>query len=168
MSKITLKNVRLSFPSVFQKAVFKGVEGKYEATFLIDKLDKATKKAIDDAIEAAIAAAKVKVPADKRCIKDGDDSEYDGYENCWSFKAANSKRPTVIDRDKSPLIETDEKIYAGCRVNAIVGIWIQNNEFGKRANANLFGIQFVKDDEPFGRGSEDVTDYFDDLEDDDL
>ncbi len=168
MAKIHIKNVRLSFPSVFKKAVFKGVEGKYEATFLLDKKDKKTTKALDDAIEAAIKEAKVKVPSDKRCIKDGDDAEYDGYEGMWSIKASNSKRPTLIDRKRTQIVEEDDVLYAGCYVNAIIDIWIQNNEFGKRANANLYGVQFVKDGEPFGRGNEDVTDEFEDLEDDDL
>lgn len=163
--RIQLKNVRLSFPSVFNRSSFEGQEGKYEATFLIPKSDKKTYKLLNDAIEQAIADAKVKVPADKRCLKDGDDSEYDGYDGHWSFKAGNSKRPTVIDRDKSPLTLDDEKIYAGCYVNAIVDIWIQNNKYGKRVNANLYGIQFFKDGEPFGQGPVDVTDDFDDLED---
>ena len=37
MAKFTLKNVRLSFPSLFQKAVFNGTETKFEATFLLNK-----------------------------------------------------------------------------------------------------------------------------------
>tara|TARA_R110002126_G_scaffold41214_2_gene120123 strand:+ start:1881 stop:2411 length:531 start_codon:yes stop_codon:yes gene_type:complete len=163
--KIHLKNVRLSFPSIFKRSVFDGNEGKYEATFLIDKSDKKTKKAIDEVIKAAIEEAKVKVPADKYCLKDGDESEYDGYEGMWSLKAANGKRPTVIGRDKAPLTEDDDVMYAGCYVNAIVDIWIQNNNYGKRANANLYGIQFVKDGDPFGNGPVDVTDDFEDLED---
>tara|TARA_R110000803_G_scaffold116981_1_gene185534 strand:+ start:5742 stop:6278 length:537 start_codon:yes stop_codon:yes gene_type:complete len=165
MAKMQLKNVRLSFPSIFKKAVFKGVEGKFEATLLLDKADKKTKKKLDEVIEAAIKEAKVKVPSDKRCIKDGDDAEYDGYEGMWSVKASNSKRPTLINRDKGQIVEEDDVLYAGCYVNAIIDIWIQNNEFGKRANANLYGLQFVKDGDAFGRGNEDVTDDFDDLED---
>jgi hypothetical protein len=165
MSKMMLKNVRLSFPSLFQKASFDGNEGKFESTLLIDKSDKKTKDVIDAAIAEAITEAKVKVPSDKRCLKDGDESDYDGYEGHWSFKAASSKRPTVIDRDKTPIIESDEKVYAGCYVNAVVDIWIQNNKFGKRVNANLYGIQFVKDGEPFGLGATNVTDSFDDLDD---
>ena len=35
--KYQLKNVRLSFPSLFHKAKFEGAETKYEATFLLDK-----------------------------------------------------------------------------------------------------------------------------------
>jgi hypothetical protein len=165
MSKIQLKNVRLSFPSVFKRSVFEGTEGKYEATFLIDKSDTKLKKQLDAAIEAALAEAKIKVAADKRCLKDGDESEYDGYEGHWSLKAGNSKRPTVIDRDKTPLTETDEKLYAGCYVNAIIDFWVQNNKYGKRLNANLYGIQFLKDGEPFGQGPVDVTDEFENIDD---
>jgi hypothetical protein len=164
--KVVLKNVRLSFPSLFEKSVFEGKEGKYEATFLIPKSDKNTYAALSQAIEEAIKESKLKVASDKRCLKDGDDSEYDGYPGHWAFKAANSKRPTVIDRDKTPITEKDEKIYAGCYVNAIVDIWIQNNQYGKRANANLYGVQFVADGEPFGMGPIDVTDDFEDLGDD--
>lgn len=164
--KVHLKNVRLSFPSLFQRSNFDGQEGKYEATFLIPKSDKATKAKIDEAIEAALAAANIKVPAAKHCLKDGDDSEYEGYAGNWSFKGGNNKRPTVIGRDKSPLAEDDEVIYAGCYVNAIVDVWVQNNKFGKRVNGNLYGVQFVKDGESFGAGPVDVTDDFDDIEDD--
>jgi len=160
-----LKNVRLSFPSIYQKATFNGEEGKFEATFLISKSDEATKEMLDKAIADALSEAKVKVPKDKWCLKDGDDSDYDGYEDHWSFKAANSKRPTVIDRDKTPLVEEDGKPYAGCYVNAIVDIWVQNNSWGKRVNANLYGIQFLKDGDAFGSGgTADVTDDFDDLD----
>ena len=166
MSKILLKNVRLSFPSIFHRSVFDGKEGKFEATFLISKDDTKLKAQLDAAIEEAVKAANVKVPKDKICLKDGDDSTYDGYENTWSLKAANSKRPTLINRDKTPIVEDDEVLYAGCYVNAIIDLWVQNNGFGKRVNANLYGIQFVKDGEQFGAGAVDVFDDFDDLDSD--
>lgn len=166
MSKIHLKNVRLSFPSVFKRSIFQDKEGKFEATFLMDKDSQADQiEAVEAAIEAAIKEAKLKVPKDKRALKDGDDSEYEGYEGHMSLKAASNKRPTVINRDKTPLVEDDDVIYAGCYVNAIVDIWIQNNNYGKRANCNLYGIQFVKDGESFGMGPTDVTDDFEELED---
>lgn len=164
MSKIILKNVRLSFPSLFTKEVFEGKEGKYAATLLIDKKDVEVKKQIDQAIAALVAEAKVKIPSDKYCLKDGDEIEFDGYKGCWSLKASNAKRPTVIDRDKTPLTADDDKVYAGCYVNAIIDFWIQNNSYGKRVNANLYGIQFSKDGEPFGQGPVDVTDEFEDLD----
>ena len=169
MQKIHLENVRLSFPSIFKRAMFNGEEGKFEATFLIPKDDVETKALLDEAIKKLIASAKIKVPADKLCLKDGDDSEYEGYADNWSLKASTPKRPTIIDRDKTPLVEDDGKPYAGCYVNAIIEFWLQNNRYGKRINANLLGIQFVEDGEAFGVGNVDVTDQFKDLGDlDDL
>jgi hypothetical protein len=167
--KIMLKNVRLSFPSIFKRANFNGEEGKFEATFLLDKEEHAKEIAqLNSAIEAAIKEAKIKVPSDKRCVKDGDDVDYDGYANCMSIKASSNKRVTVIDRDKSPLAEEDGKPYGGCYVNAIVGLWVQNNNYGKRVNANLLGVQFAKDGTPFGAGDIDVTDDFDAFDDDEF
>ena len=84
-----------------------------------------------------------------------------------SIKAANNKRPMVIDRDKSPLTEDDNKIYAGCYVNAVIELWFQNNGFGKRVNANLLGVQFLKDGEPFGDNAGASADDFDAFGDDD-
>ena len=166
MSKIKLSNVRLSFPSIFKRATFKGVDGKFEATFLLNKETQADQiEKLQSAIDEAIKDAKVKVPKDKFCLKDGDDFDYDGYEGHMAFKASTSKRPTLIDRDKTPIVEDDNKLYAGCYVNSIVDIWVQSNDFGKRANANLFGIQFYADGESFGAGDIDVTDEFDELED---
>ena len=161
--RIMLKGVRLSFPNLFQPAVFDGKSGKFEATFLLDKNDKKTKKQIDMVIAAALAEAKVKVPSDKYFIKDGDDSAYDGYEGNWSIKAGSRARPTLLNADKTQLEESDGKLYAGCYVNAIISIWIQNNKFGKRVNANVHGVQFLKDGDPFTSDVKASSDDFDDV-----
>lgn len=172
MAKIKLNNVRLSFPSLFRKAEFQGNEGKYEATFLLNKKTHAEAIAkIEAEIEQGIKSnfKGKKIPSDKLCLKDGDEFEYDGYAGCMSFKASNKKRPMVIDKDKSPLTEDDERVYAGCYVNAVVELWYQDNQFGRRVNANLLGVQFFKDGEPFADGttaSEDDFDMFDDDADD--
>lgn len=168
MAKIKLNNVRLSFPSLFRKAVFEGNETKYEATFLLDKEKhadtiKSIKAEIANRIKNDLKGAKV--PADKICLKDGDEFEYSGYAGHMSFKASNNKRPMIIDRDKSQLSEEDERLYAGCYVNAVVELWVQNNGFGKRINANLLGVQFFKDGEPFADGESASTSDFDAFDD---
>lgn len=171
MAKIILKNVRLSFPSLFHKAVFDGKETKFEATFLINKAEQGDKiKEIKSAIDAAIKEGLKggKLPPDKLCLKDGDNIDYAGYEGCMSLKASGSKRPIIIDRDKSPLTEDDNKFYAGCYVNASIELWVQNNQFGKRINANLLGVQFFKDGEPFADGVKGSVDDFDAFGDDDF
>lgn len=164
MAQIIIKNARLSFPSLFKKAVFEGKEGKYEATLLFPKSDKETYNKIMAEIERIKSENKnPKISADKLFIKDGDELDYDGCEGMWAVKASNNKRPTVINRDKTPLVEEDEVLYAGCYVNAIIDGWFQNNQFGKRVNANLLGVQFAKDGEPLGSGGQtaDVDDFED-------
>ena len=84
MNKIKIENVRISFPSIFKKAVFEGVEGKYEATFLISKDDKKTYELLNSHINKLIIESKLKIPNSKICLKDGDEAIYDGYENCWT------------------------------------------------------------------------------------
>lgn len=171
MSKIKLQNVRLSFPSLFRKATFEGQETKFEATFLLDKEQHADKiaeikAAIDQKIKTDLKGAKLR--DDKLCLKDGDDFDYDGYAGCMSIKASNNKRPLIIDNDKTQLSEDDNRIYAGCYVNVVIELWAQNNGFGKRINANLLGVQFFKDGEPFGDGVSASVDDFDAFEDDNM
>lgn len=165
MSKIVINKARLSFPSLFQKAKFNNVEGKYEATFLIPKSDKETKEKIDKLIEQVQKDGNVKVPKDKVCIKDGDDFEYDGYAGHWVFKGSSKKKPKTVDRNKDELTEEDDKLYGGCYVRAVVDVWAQNNQYGKRVNGNLYAVQFLEHGEPFGDSGVDVDEYFDDLDD---
>lgn len=162
--KIKLNNVRLSFPSLWRKSVYNGEETKFEATFLLNKKTQADKvKEIEAAIAALIKEQLKgsKLGGDKICLKDGDDFEYVGYAGNMSIKASSNKRPLVIDRDKSILSEEDNRLYAGCRVNATIELWAQNNNYGKRINANLLAVQFYKDDEPFADGEKGSVDDFD-------
>ena len=50
----------------------------------------------------------------------------------------------------------------------VIDVWAQNNQYGKRINAQLDGVQFVRDGEPFGEGgiSVDAFDAFGDDDDD--
>lgn len=167
--KIKLQNVRLSFPSLFRRAVFGGDETKFEGTFLLNKDDQSLKIAEIDGAIGTLLKDKNKgkpLPADKICLKDGDFIDYDGYTGSMSIKASSAKRPMVIGTDRAPLTEEDGKVYAGCYVNAIIELWFQDNQFGKRVNANLLGVQFAKDGQPFGDGVSASVDDFDDLPDD--
>jgi hypothetical protein len=168
--KIKIPSARLSFPSLFNMASFGGEStGKFEATFILDKKEHA--KQIEE-IEGAIAKLqkelKVKLASDKLCLKDGDEMERAEYQGKMTIKASTKKRPMVINRDKTPITEDDNVVYAGCYVNAIITLWAQNNSYGKRVNAQLDGVQFVRDGEPFGDGgiSVDQFDGFDDGDDD--
>lgn len=162
MSKIKMQGVRLSFPSLFNTSKFGGADtGKYEATFILDK--KTHKAVIADIIKVIDALSKEelksKVPSDKLCLKDGDEMGRDEYQGMYTLKASSKKRPLVIDRDQSPITESDNAVYAGCYVNAIVTLWAQNNQYGKRINAQLDGVQFNRDGDPFGDGAVTVNEF---------
>lgn len=169
MSKVKIENVRLSFPSLFRKAVFNGNETKFEATFLFPK-DSANHKKVQKAIDDFIAEKfQSKPPKGLKitALTDGDTKEYDGYEGMMALKGGSTKRPLVIDKDKSALTEDDERLYAGCYVNAIVEFWYSDHPLGgKQILGNLLGVQFYKDGEAFSDGVSASVDDFDEVEDD--
>ena len=166
--KVLLKNVRLSFPSLFKTEQYAGEDTeKYAATFLISKSDTKTVASIEQACKAALVEkyGEGKVPKGfKLPLVDGDDKEYQGYADCVYIKANTKKRPTLVNRDKTPIVEEDGILYGGCYVNASIDVWVMDNSYGKKVLASLNAIQFVKDGESFGTKS-DGADDFEDLDD---
>jgi hypothetical protein len=171
--KLKLNNVRLAFPVLFDAETVNG-EGKpeFSACFQIDPADpqvKAIEKAIEQAAEEkwgakAEAVLKQMRAQDKVALHDGDlKSNYDGFQGNLYVSARSTTRPLVIDRDKSPLTERDGKPYSGCFVNASIEMWAQDNSYGKRVNASLRGVQFLKDGEAFVGGGAASEDEFDDI-----
>lgn len=79
-----------------------------------------------------------------------------------------AKRPQIIQADGSAVDpmntmaynQLTRQMYGGCRVNAAVKPWLQENKHGRGVRCDLVAVQFFKDDEPFGAGSEDVSEFF--------
>jgi hypothetical protein len=169
--------VRLSFPNLAKpKAFQEGQDPRFEATFLMDPSNAEHAKLISK-IRAEIKALALEayggeIPADlKVCItnnsnKDGSQKKkYDGYAGMVFLTSNNKTRPTIVDRTREPVVEGDKEFpYGGAYVIGTITLWAQNNKFGKRINANLRAIQFVKDGEAFGRGPVAAEDEFDVLE----
>lgn len=171
--KHKVAKTRLSFPSLFRTATFGEQDtGKYEATFVLNKETHADaiKEIKDQMAKLMKDELKGKIPSDKLCLKDGDESGRPEFEGAFTLKASTKKRPVVIGKDRAPLAEDDNVIYAGCYVNAIFSLWAQNNQYGKRINAQLDGVQFAADGEPFGEGGISVDEFsdFGDASDDDF
>lgn len=167
--KFILRNVRLSFPSLFKaKTVTPGSEPKYAASFLLDKKDDAAQI---DALRSAVRQVALgqwpnKIPAGvKYCVHEGSEKEYDGYgeHNIYVSTSATIK-PGVVDRRNQPLSLEDGRPYAGCYVNAVIRLWAMDNQFGKRINAQLCGVQFSRDGEAFGDKPFDATQEFEPLD----
>lgn len=176
MSTVKLSNVRLAFPALFQpKSVNGEGEPRYSAAFPV-KPGTENAKALEAAVKAVASAkwgakagailaeleSKGRVAYKKSALsKDGE--VYDGFEGMHTLNASNKARPTIVDRDRTPLVEADGRPYAGCYVVAIVELWAQDNSWGKRINATLKGVQFFADGEAFAGGVSASTSDFDDL-----
>ena len=166
-----LKNVKLSFPKVFEHGSFGGEStGKYEATFLLPKTDVKTYERVMELITEA--KGKTKIPSDKLAIKDGDELGDEHTDGMWVIKTANKNRPTLLDRSKNPVTreddEADPMFFGGATVNASISFWKQDNSYGKRINGNLAGIQYVSGDieeDGFGDTGTASADEFDDEDD---
>lgn len=170
--KTNVTNARLAFPSLFEAKAMPGSDSaKFGASLLLAADDKQI-KALNEVIDAvakdkwgAKAADVLKQlrATDKVCLHNGDTkASYAGFSGNFYVSASNSVRPLVVNVDKTPLTSADGKPYAGCYVNAVLEIWAQDNQFGKRVNATLMGVQFVKDGEAFsGGGAASVDDFAD-------
>lgn len=85
-------------------------------------------------------------------VQDGNTQQSDGFAGMKFVSARSQTRPTVVNRDRSPITQQDGIVYSGCYGIAIVQVWAQDNSYGKRINAQLTGFQFVKDGDSFGGG----------------
>ena len=153
--KVKLTDVRLTFPNVWEPKSIKGSAPKFSAAAIIMKGSTAM-TTLGNAINAVgqekwadkwPEVKKSLVAKDMVCLHDGDTkSEYEGYASNLFVNASSDVRPDVRDSDgKTALLPQDGKPYSGCYVDFIIDVWAQSNEFGKRVNAKLLGVQFRRD-----------------------
>ena len=183
-TRVSLRNVRLSYPNLFTPRAFARGEGKpaFSASALIPKDTKAGKaliKKIEDAIWAAKdkkwpgKADQVKIKKANIAFSDGDDVDPDEddvkpeQEGMMIVRARNYKRPQVVDENNEDLREQDNVIYGGCYVDMLVTFWGQDYENTKRVNCSLEVVRFREDGEAFGAGPADLSELDDDDDDDD-
>jgi hypothetical protein len=183
--KIVLRNVRLSFEHVFKPASFDdGQDPKYSADLIVPKNHPdlpALKRALFEAGQETFPNDFTKAGAWPRgfscSLKDADvetdnsgtvlAEKYDSYKNSYILKANSNKRPVVINRAKAAVTEEDGLIYSGCWVNVSLGIaGYTYGKMTKGVKAYLNGVQFVKDDEPFGSNAMNDFDALDGDDDD--
>ena len=161
--EVLLKNVRLAFAqNIFEAGSINGSKPTFSAKGIFDDGSDAHKTllAAEEEVATAKWGAKAKSTLDiirkknEGVVKDGDlKPEWDGFEGHLYVNTSNEKRPTIIDRDQTPLARSDGKPYGGCIVNLMADVWAQDNQFGKKVNATLTGIQFVKDGDAFAAGA---------------
>ena len=174
---IKLRNVRLSFPHIFEPQVdAKTGNSSYNAAFILmagDPQIKMVQEAIKEAAkekwkDRASAMLKTLALKDDLCLHDGDTKvKYPEFHGNMFVSARSPSRPRVLDRNKTPLTAKDGRPYAGCYVNVALDIWAQDNEYGQRVNAGLGGVQFFKDGASFSGAYVATDDDFEEFGDDD-
>jgi hypothetical protein len=192
IGEVILKDVRLSFAELFKPGKPQKnddgemVPGKYKANLLMTKGTDGTKanmaklkKAAEQVKEEKWGKSEKwpKLKDDRVFLRDGDKEDWDGYEGSFYVSANNQNQPVLVDRKKDAngkWIELrlqnggSKLLYSGAYVNAIVRIWAQDNQHGKRLNASIESVQFLRHGEAFSGGKPvDPNDKFDDIEDDD-
>ena len=155
--KIKLENVRIAFAHVHSPTAFQeGQDKQFQLTALLDPSIAAHAGLIAQVKESALSVYKEawqgkKVKLIGQCFGDADEEsvEYDGFEGMFYVRVKSKTRPVIVDRDRTPLVEEDGKPYSGCYAHVSCTLWTQDNQFGKRINGNLRGVQFVRDGDAF-------------------
>lgn len=185
LGSFKLKNVRLSFVNVFEPQEGRedkvtGVKGRdtYNLAALIPKSELGAENRAE--IERAIAEVKAakwgpdvkkqpKIKEKDLCYRDGDEENYDGYEEMMYVSLRNVDKPVLIDciKDKDgkwvKLSGSEGKLYSGCYGNVMGHVWAQDSqEYGKKINGSLDAVQFRAHGEKFGRSAVDADEAFDD------
>lgn len=176
-TQITLKRVRLAFVKVNKPEEYKKGEGnpRYSVTILTEP-DSPNVKLVTGAIRAAAAEKwadkaetmlkQLKAQA-RLCIYDGDTRDYAGFEGMKAINAScgADMPPTLVTPGRKRLDnETQSTIYSGCWANVIINVWAMDNDWGRRVNAELKGIQFLEDDVRLGGATVASIDDFEEIE----
>lgn len=184
MSRIVIKNARLSYANVWEpKPVKDDPEGKkrYSAALIISKSDTKTIKAIEKAIEEAKIEGKSKLANQKGVIpkniklplRDGDEDRPDdeAYEGCYfiNANATADHPPKIVDRAVEPILDRSE-VYSGCYANVSVDFYAFNTRGNLGIACGLGNIQKVRDGERLTgeRSAEDDFEALDNEGDDDF
>lgn len=178
MAKVLLKNVRLSFPNLFQPGTpptGTTAVAKFGAQFIFSPDSEAYKVASTEVLRVAVEKfgknAKTivaEMPKSTICLRRGD-SQLDkagevreGYAGNMYLVASNKSRPVIVNNDKArtPLVESDGKPYGGCFVHCTVDIYAHDKPgLGKRIDATLLAVMFAGDGDSFGGAKGSASDF---------
>lgn len=146
---------------------------KYSVTGLAPKETHGEAKALlVEVINQLLTSNKMgKIGAEHKFVRNGDGDEgplKPETEGMWLIKASeNPDRPPKVRDERAKLLSPEDvlkKFYAGCKINILIRPWAQNNDFGKKINANLIGVQFAGDGNRIGEAPIDDDDAWDEVE----
>jgi len=173
-TKVITGLVRFSYLQVFTpKTINNQGDPKYSVSLIIPKSDKATIRAIKQAIKLAADEGLQskfggKIPAGlKTPLRDGDVDrpEDEAYANSMFINCSSpaKNKPGVIDKNLKPILDESE-VYSGAYGRASVTFFPYNAGGNKGIGAGLNHLQKLKDGEQLGS----VTSAEEDFKDIDL
>lgn len=174
-TKVITGMVRFSYVNVFNARSFDANQDeKYSLCLIIDKKDKDTIKAINQAIEAAKEIGKNskwggKIPKNiKLPLRDGEEREDEAeeYQGKMFVNASSKTKPGIIDKNKNEILDSTE-VYSGCYGRASLNFYPFESNGNKGVAVGLNNVQMLKDGEPLGAARQSAEDDFDDLDDED-
>lgn len=183
---ITIKNVTLSYPSLFKPTAFDGNmdQAKYSTDIIIKKgseaesqiqaeYDTVAKKALEEKklTKSQLTPFIRPIGSTKGILIDCDDDpdRYppEIYRNCYILRPKSKAKPVVVDRRNAALSEDENAIYGGVIANVNVNFYAYN-KIGTGIAVGLNGVQKVADGEPLGGGRPSVDQMFGEPEEDDM
>ena len=186
VTRVRLRNVRASYPHVFNPKEDDKGNKKYQLSCILNRDDKfyaENKAAVDKAIAHLLdvagqklnwkkdGAGKWKVPSTfKIPLRDGDEKSDEAYENADYFNASSTNKPNVVDKALKPITEDSGDFYAGCYCHVSVNFFLFDLPESKGIAAGLENIMKSKDGQKLSGGrsaAEDFADLADDDDDDD-
>lgn len=187
MPQLFLSNVRLSFPHLVEPQPNKNEptkSGSYNADLILPETSADWTAFMKHYValvqekfkdQAPVVMNLIQAKTKLRCFGSGAEKIngktgeiYSGYDGNMFISTKSFDKPQIInnlgariDNANSMLYrDLTSKMYAGCRVNAVIKPWIQDNEHGRAIRCELVALQFAADDEPFGKPEADITSFF--------
>lgn len=148
----------ISYPALFEPKPNPSGALKYSCSLLIDKSDTKGVKALQDAVDKAIAKGKDsrwdgKVPKFRYSpLRDGDEELESGektdkiYKGKLFLNCSSDEAPGVVGPDAKPLMD-QSKLYAGCVVRADINPFPYKNSGNSGIGWGLNNIMLVRDGE---------------------
>lgn len=171
---IMLTDVRLSYAYLFNPMVGTDDKGNTTRNFCTHAIMPPNHPAIEllKAAQREVAQAKwgnqwqaimtALAGQDKLALHAGNVSKpgQEGYEGNYYVSANSKQRPTLVETRGGvnvQLVESDGRPYSGCFANVMIAVYAQDPKgekakFGKRINAQLMGVQFLRHGDAFGGG----------------
>ncbi len=168
--KLKLNNVTIAFANLDEPVAKFGGDAKFSCCLLVDKESDAGKKdlanfrTIVDKLEADSFDGK-KLDISKLCVSDGNEKDYDGFQDKLVFTAANKKRVVTVGKQRQVVVAGDDQFpVSGNVVNCVLDVWPLTGQFGPRIVASLEAVQYVSEGTPFTKSNVNIESDFDDID----